>query len=81
MVSPYLKSEVVQVNTIIANDSIFKLNESNTINYFTIKTAAIGPVEDDLTGGIVDNLILKSTSTNSICLTEYLTACVSRLAC
>ena len=77
LVSPYLKSEVVQVNTIIASDSIYKLNESNSIDYFTIKTAAIGPVEDDLTGGIIvinyeaslDTTINKRTVDN---LTNYI---------
>ena len=54
LVSPLLKSEVVQVNTIIASDSIVKLNDdSKTQEYFTVKVVGSGPVEDDLTGAII----------------------------
>ena len=53
LVSPFLKSEVIQVNSIIATDSIFKLNDTRNIKYFTTKEVSTGPVEDDLAGGIL----------------------------
>ena len=53
MVSPFLKSEVIQVNSIIATDSIFKLNDTRNIKYFTTKESGSGPIEDDLTGAII----------------------------
>ena len=53
LVSPFLKSQVIQVNTIIASDSIVKLNDSKTLEYFTVKEVGSGPVDDDLTGAII----------------------------
>jgi hypothetical protein len=53
LVSPFLKSQIVQVNTIIANDSIVKLNDSKTLEYFKVKEVGSGPVDDDLTGAII----------------------------
>lgn len=53
LVSPFLKSQIVQVNTIIANDSIVKLNDSKTLEYFKVKEVGSGPVNDDQTGAII----------------------------
>lgn len=53
LVSPFFKSYVVQVNTIRASDSIFKLGDPEPIPYFTTKAVGSGPVEDDLVGGIL----------------------------
>jgi hypothetical protein len=41
------------VNSIVASDSIYKLNDAKTIKYFTTKEVGTGPVEDSLTGAII----------------------------
>ena len=41
LVSPLLKSEVVQVNTIIASDSIVKLNEDSKTQEFYAKDKSL----------------------------------------
>jgi hypothetical protein len=53
LVSPFLKSKVVQVNTIVATDSIYTVNQSKTFEYFTTKDVGSGPVDDDLKGGVI----------------------------
>jgi hypothetical protein len=53
LVSPFMKSHVIQMNSILATDSIFKVNDTKTIKYLSTREVAAGPVDDDLSGGIL----------------------------
>jgi hypothetical protein len=41
------------MNSVEASDSIYKLNDAETTEYFTTKEVGTGPVEDSLTGAII----------------------------
>ena len=53
LVSPFLKTEIVQRNSVVASDSFIKINDAKTIEYFTVKSFSAGPVEDNLKGAII----------------------------
>ena len=41
------------MNSIIASDSIIKINDAKTYEYFTIKEVSSGPIDDDLAGAVL----------------------------
>ena len=44
---------MIQMNSVIASDSFIKMNSAKTIEYFTVKEVASGPVEDSLKGALL----------------------------
>ena len=53
LVSPFMRSNVIQTNSIIASDSIIKINDAKITEYFTTKEVGSGPVDDDLIDAVL----------------------------
>jgi hypothetical protein len=60
LVSPFMRSNVIQTNSIIASDSIIKINDAKITEYFTTKEVSSGPVDD----GLVDAVLVLNFETS-----------------
>jgi hypothetical protein len=53
MFSPFMRRLVIQVNTIKASDSIIKINDAETHQYFTTLESGSGPLDDNLKNAVL----------------------------